>query len=273
MKKPNWVCSNCSMWSSRKSSVKRHIHNVHRGNGNLVPFIDYLVGRKSGLYFPNPRPTYEKGISTTNTTVTVLDTFKGEVWKAVATKAANKVLYPASSSAVNQQQYLSNFQGFGNFGAPYFYPSQFHLHIIPRPEDIFGFEIYVCKKCSSIEPIIVSFNDGQEGASKMSWAICCGLKKLDQKNLNDNNMLQKVQDKLKYCVKTWTNNKPMLTAIRISESLHGTSIKLLGKDDKQSISLEYSSEKNRDSQMVIFAITMTLLVLDIGVPQIPSHST
>ena len=25
MNKPNWVCSNCSMWSSRKSSVKRHI--------------------------------------------------------------------------------------------------------------------------------------------------------------------------------------------------------------------------------------------------------
>jgi len=79
----------------------------------------------------------------------------------------------------------------------------------------------------------------------MSWATCCGLKKLDQKNLNDNNELQqKVQNKLKYCVKTWTNNKPMLTAIRIPESLHGTSIKLLGEDDKQSISLEYYSERN-----------------------------
>jgi hypothetical protein len=128
---------------------------------------------------------------------------------------------------------------------PYFHPSQFLSHIIPRPEDVFGFEIYICKKCSSIEPIIVSFNDGQEGGSKMSWATCCGLKKLDQKNLNDNNELQqKVQDKLKYCVKTWTNNKPRLTVIRIPESFHGTSIKLLGEDDKQSISLGYSSEKN-----------------------------
>jgi hypothetical protein len=35
----------------------------------------------------------------------------------------------------------------------------------------------------------------------------------------------------------------MLTAIRILESFHG-SIKLLGEDYKQSISLEYSSEKN-----------------------------
>jgi hypothetical protein len=102
--------------------------------------------------------------------------------------------------------------------------------------------IYVCKKSSSIEPIIVSFNDGQEGGSKICWATCCGLKKLDQKNLNE--LQQKVRDKLKYCVKTWTNNKPMLTAIRIHESLHGTTIKLLGEDDKQSISLEYYSEKN-----------------------------
>jgi hypothetical protein len=153
-----------------------------------------------------------------------MDTLQGEVWKAVATKAANRVMYPSTSAAVNQQQYLSNFQGYGNFRAPYFYPSQFHLHIIPRPEDIFGFEIYVCKKCSSIEPIIVSFNYGQEGGSKMSWATCCGLKKLDQKQLNE--LQQKVQDKLKYCVKTWTNNKSKVTGIRIPDSFHGTSIKL-----------------------------------------------
>jgi hypothetical protein len=36
----------------------------------------------------------------------------------------------------------------------------------------------------------------------------------------------------------------MLTAIRIPESFHGTSLKLLGKDDKQCISVEYSLERN-----------------------------
>ena len=141
-----------------------------------------------------------------------------------------------------------NFQGFGSNGAPYLYPSQFLSQIIPRPEDVFGFEIYVCKKCTSIEPIIVSFSDSQEGGSKMSWATCCGLnnlKKVDQKNLNDNNeWQQKVQDKLKYCVKTWTNNKPRLTAIRIPESFRGNSIRLLQEGNQKSISLEYSSEKN-----------------------------
>jgi hypothetical protein len=61
---------------------------------------------------------------------------------------------------------------------------------------------------------------------------------------NNNELQLKIQNKLKYCVKTWTNNKLMLTAIRIPESLHGTSIKLLGENNKQSISLEYSLEKN-----------------------------
>jgi hypothetical protein len=241
------------MWSSRKSSVKRHIQNVHRGNSNLVSFIDYLAGRRSGFYFPCLSPTFDKS-STSANTETVMDTFKGEVWKAVATKAANKVLYPSTTPAVNQQQYISNFQGFGNFGAPYFYPNQFRhepLHIIPRPEDIFGFEIYTCKKCSNIQAAIVSFNDGKEGGSRINWSSCCDfasfsdLKKVDQKDLNDNNELQqKVQNKLKYCIQTWTDNKFMLTAIRIPESFRGTSIKLLGEGNKQSISLEYSSGKN-----------------------------
>jgi hypothetical protein len=228
------------MYSSRRWSVERHILNLHDGTENVVPFVDYLIGRQSGVYMPKFRPPFVKKNATK--TVTVMDTFKDELLKGFASKAINKAL---SSSQMQNHQF--NFQGFSNNGAPYFYPSQFFepFHIIPRPEDVFGFEIYVCKKCSSIEPIIVSFNDGQEGGSKISWATCCGLKKLDQKQLDDNNELQrKVHDKLKYCVKTWTNNKPMLTAIRIHESLHGTTIKLLGQDDKQSISLEYYSEKN-----------------------------
>jgi hypothetical protein len=39
----------------RKSSVKRHIQNIHGGNANLVSFVDYLADRKSvstGQFFP-----------------------------------------------------------------------------------------------------------------------------------------------------------------------------------------------------------------------------
>jgi hypothetical protein len=50
------------MYSSRKSSVKRHIQNIHSGNANFVSFVDYLAGRKSGYYWPSLPPTYQKKI-------------------------------------------------------------------------------------------------------------------------------------------------------------------------------------------------------------------
>jgi hypothetical protein len=66
VKKPNWAYANCGMYSSRKSSVKRHIQNIHGGNANFVSFIDYLVGRRSNFYFPGLPPTYQKKNRDTN---------------------------------------------------------------------------------------------------------------------------------------------------------------------------------------------------------------
>ena len=69
-----------------------------------------------------------------------MDTFRDEVLRGFASKAVNKAL---SSSQMQNHQF--DFQGFGSNGTPYFYPSQFLSHIIPRPEDVFGFKVYVCK--------------------------------------------------------------------------------------------------------------------------------
>jgi len=54
------------MHSSRKSSVKRHIQNIHGGNALYVSFVDYLDGRKSGLYWPSLPLTYQKKHVDTN---------------------------------------------------------------------------------------------------------------------------------------------------------------------------------------------------------------
>ena len=34
----------------QKSSVKHHIINFHNENASLVTFIDYVIGRQSGIY-------------------------------------------------------------------------------------------------------------------------------------------------------------------------------------------------------------------------------
>jgi len=46
------------MSSSRKFSVQRHIANVHKGLGAVVPFIEYLTGRKEGKYLPQSVPQF-----------------------------------------------------------------------------------------------------------------------------------------------------------------------------------------------------------------------
>ena len=82
--KPNWVCSTCGMWSTRKFSVKRHLTNQHGGNAFLVPYIDYLVGRQ-GLYPPSAYPEYQyKGKKS------IFDTFSDEFWKEKARIAARR---------------------------------------------------------------------------------------------------------------------------------------------------------------------------------------
>lgn len=82
--KPKWVCANCGMWSSRKFSVKRHITNQHSGNAFLVPYIDYFVGRQSGLYPPSAQPEYQY-----REKKSIYDIFYEEFWKEIARKAAS----------------------------------------------------------------------------------------------------------------------------------------------------------------------------------------
>jgi hypothetical protein len=79
--KPNWACVSCGMYSSRKSSVKKHIQNIHSGNTHYVSFVDYLAGRKSGIYWPVLPPTYQKKYNETNNKVDYLNIMSEEVWR------------------------------------------------------------------------------------------------------------------------------------------------------------------------------------------------
>jgi hypothetical protein len=51
MARPNYVCTTCSEHFTRKYSAKRHNITVHHNNGGeIVPLVEYLVGRNSGKY-------------------------------------------------------------------------------------------------------------------------------------------------------------------------------------------------------------------------------
>jgi hypothetical protein len=85
--KPRWACAMCGMYSSRKYSVKRHIENLHNGIGNIVSFIDYIAGRRQGVYFPNLIPSYRiKQTQTAASTIRPADVMKDEIFRAVLRK-------------------------------------------------------------------------------------------------------------------------------------------------------------------------------------------
>ena len=52
MGRPTYVCTTCSEHFTRKYSAKRHNITVHHNNGGgeIVPLVEYLVGRNSGKY-------------------------------------------------------------------------------------------------------------------------------------------------------------------------------------------------------------------------------
>ena len=52
--KPNWTCTVCGMSAGRRYSVERHAKNIHGGQGNAVPFAEYVVGRLDGHYLRPP---------------------------------------------------------------------------------------------------------------------------------------------------------------------------------------------------------------------------
>jgi hypothetical protein len=83
--KPRWACAMCGMYSSHKYSVKRHIINLHNGIGNIVSFIDYIAGRRQGIYFSNPIPNYlMKQSQTAASTTRPADVMKDELFRAAS---------------------------------------------------------------------------------------------------------------------------------------------------------------------------------------------
>jgi hypothetical protein len=60
MGRPTYVCATCSEHFTRKYSAKRHNFNIHAGRSEIVPFIEYMVGRSSGRYLASHPSWYRK---------------------------------------------------------------------------------------------------------------------------------------------------------------------------------------------------------------------
>ena len=60
MRRFNWSCNQCGMSSGRRYSVERHIKTLHGGSGIAIPYEEYVLGRRNGIYIPKQRPRFRR---------------------------------------------------------------------------------------------------------------------------------------------------------------------------------------------------------------------
>jgi hypothetical protein len=54
MSKMNYVCATCGQDFTRRCSANRHNNHFHFGNGIIVRFLEYIIGRINGQFLPPP---------------------------------------------------------------------------------------------------------------------------------------------------------------------------------------------------------------------------
>ena len=95
------------MYSGRRSSVERHVKNLHKGKGIAIPFIEYLVGRRNGLYSPGQQPTYG-----TSTKASLKERMEEEAVNVFVRRAVEVSLPPSGDPSYGQMAKMLNFKDF-----------------------------------------------------------------------------------------------------------------------------------------------------------------
>ncbi len=101
--KSNWSCTICGMSSSRRFSVQRHVQTIHQGIGGIIPFVEYVIGRREGKYPPQERPRSRRSETP------FMNKIMAEIENDMARKIANAVNKPA-----NDPIYSNFAEFFGN---------------------------------------------------------------------------------------------------------------------------------------------------------------
>lgn len=169
--KPNWSCSKCGMYSSRRSSVKRHILTQHQGDGIAIPFADYIAGIRDGFYPSANRPLFK---STKSSNVE-----EDELEKEIAKRAVKKLLDTLPSPVVDhvinssiptllssQKFQSSSVPGLNNIAKIYIGKANAKLS-----DEIFGLVQRSCQKCGLPFKTAIKYGDDIQ-ASGLRHLIC-----------------------------------------------------------------------------------------------------
>ncbi len=90
----SYVCAKCSEHFTHKTSGKRHNLNLHYGRADIVPLIEYIVGRSQGMYTSIHPSWYNKSAQRLET----LNTAKGERVIATVPDSTQGIVNPLYDS-------------------------------------------------------------------------------------------------------------------------------------------------------------------------------
>lgn len=241
MSKPNWACSACGMYSSKKESVLRHIRNknVHNGYASVIPFVDSLIARQSGFYAGQ----YEGRKNLFRHLNTGFELFQ----KALPEKLAEKLAEKWASASLQPQ--------------PSYPQPSIHNHLnsfFADTENLFAIEAHICNLSLAIEPVKVLYTESK--AHRPDKQILCS-------HLNPLTGFQPEQYSSQYEADAWalgfvsplmrwvdyalsTTKQKKIVALRIPEPerKNGISIVRVVTDrsslhsDIKAVNLEYSAQ-------------------------------
>jgi len=251
MNKPRWACTTCGMYSSRRDSVKRHIDKVHDGTGIIVSFIDYLVGRFSGVYVPGIRPTYMK--KKAGTRIDYLDVFEREFVRVLAERTVNNCFNSPSSP---QQRYQSGGSNIGHQTVANTGTQGSGGYYYDRPKDVFGYRAVICDKCLCMDALEVYFSEKGSNVGRTERLHSCNPQWIaaneleltaEERQESVSRMRGELTSYLANVASVWTAGKPSLIAFKLTNPSSANSIKVehpaaTNFDNNKTITLEQSQE-------------------------------
>ena len=250
MRLPGWICVTCEKPFRRRWNAERHVYTQHSDeSAEIVTFVDYLVGRNSGVYRASSRmraPTpnlrqfkpctsnFDLLQAQTRKSATdlqdILNFFEspernkqGEILGQSMTREFGLEL--ARQSARNfliqkRQQPISATQEQLR-PAPFSYSN--FLTPTGNENEIFGFRGHTCSKCLMKEHLAVSYSiDNKIGARFEVKHTCRPNLLANNQNLDDKVRASSIElmrntlpSYLKEVVNLWTGEKVLLLAIEL----------------------------------------------------------
>ena len=203
----------------------------------IVSFIDYLVGRFSGVYAPAIRPTY---IKKSARSIDYLDTYKREVVRVLAERTVNNYFNSLSKQQIGAATTTRGGYYYGR-----------------ADDEIFGFRAVICERCLCMDALQVYFTNDDPKVARAERRHSCNPQWIaaneseltaEERQESVSRIRGELASYIANVASVWTACKPSLIAFKLTNPSSSNSIKIrhpaapADSDSNKTITLQQSQE-------------------------------